>query len=353
MTAERRGWRDQPLVQLTLARYREFLREPEALFWVFLFPVLLTAGLGLAFRNQKPQPTPVAIVGADDRSGRLVARLAAAPGVTVRQLDDSAAALALRTGRVALVVVPEGGGTVRYRYDEDRPDSRLARLQVDEVVQQSGGATRPVRVRDQRVREAGARYVDFVVPGLLGMNLMGSGIWGLGFAIVDARRKRLLKRLVATPMSRTQYLLSFLLSRLTMLLVEVILLLGFATLVFGVPIRGSIGTLALVCVLSSLAFGALGLLIASRASTTEGVSGLMNLVMLPMWIFSGVFFASSRFPDAIQPLVQALPLTAVIDALRATMLEGASVGRLLPELAVIVAWMGLSFVLAVRLFRWR
>ncbi|MBA3659728.1 MAG: ABC transporter permease, partial [Gemmatimonadales bacterium] len=287
MTADRRGWRDQPLVQLTLTRYREFLREPEALFWVFLFPVLLTAGLGLAFRNQKPQPTPIAVVGGRDASAQLATGLAAAPGVTVRQLDDSAAALALRTGRVALVVIPDGGGSVRYRYDEERPDSRLARLQVDAAIQQGGGAARPVGVREERVREVGARYVDFVVPGLLGMNLMGSGIWGLGFAIVDARRKRLLKRLVATPMSRTQYLLSFLLSRLTMLVVEVTLLLGFATLVFGVPIRGAIGTLALVCVLSSLAFGALGLLIASRASTTEGVSGLMNLVMLPMWIFSG------------------------------------------------------------------
>jgi ABC-type multidrug transport system permease subunit len=203
------------------------------------------------------------------------------------------------------------------------------------------------------VSEPGSRYVDFVVPGLLGMNLMGSGIWGLGFAIVDARRKKLLKRLIATPMSRTQYLASFVLSRLTLLVIEVAVLLGFALLVFGVPLRGSPGTLLLICLLSALSFGALGLLLASRARTVEGVSGLMNLVMLPMWIFSGVFFSASRFPDALQPFIQALPLTAVNDALRASMLEGAGLERLLPELGIIAGWLVVSFLLAVRVFRWR
>ena len=142
----------------------------------------------------------------------------------------------------------------------------------------------------------------FVVPGLLGMNLMGSGIWGLGFSIVDARRKKLLKRMIATPMSRTQFLASFVLSRLTMLIIEVGALVGFGILVFGVPVRGSPLSLLAICLLAALAFGALGLLLASRTRTIEGASGLMNLVMLPMWIFSGVFFSASRFPDALQPV---------------------------------------------------
>jgi ABC transporter DrrB family efflux protein len=340
-------------VQLTLVRYREFLREPEAVFWVFVFPVLLTAGLGIAFRNQAPERTSVAVVGASPSAERAAAALAAAHDLTVRRLDDSAAAEALRTGRVALVVAPGGDDSLEYRYDRDRPESRTARLQVDAAVQRAAGRHDPVAVSERLVREPGSRYVDFVVPGLLGMNLMGSGIWGLGFSIVDARRKKLLKRLIATPMSRTQYLASFLLSRLTMLIAEVALLVGFAVLAFGVPLRGSLLTLGGVCLLSALAFGALGLLISSRAQTVEGASGLMNLVMLPMWIFSGVFFAASRFPDALQPFIQALPLTAVIDALRATMLEGAEWSGLAPELAVISAWLVVSFVLAVRLFRWR
>jgi ABC-type multidrug transport system permease subunit len=349
VTAER--WRDHPLVQLTLVRYREFYREPEAIFWVFIFPVLLTAGLGIAFRSRAPDRTPIALVEQHADSA-FSNRLAREDGLKVRTLDDSAAAQALRAGDVALVVVPTDSG-VEYRYDPERPDAREARLRADEAVQRAAGRRDPLAAHDRAVREAGSRYVDFVVPGLLGMNLMGSGIWGVGFAIVDARRKHLLKRLVATPMSRTQFLASFVLSRLTFLVLEVALLLGFAALVFGVPLRGSPVVLAGVCLLSALAFASLGLLLAARPRTVEGVSGIMNLVMLPMWIFSGVFFSSARFPDAVQPLIKALPLTAVNDALRATMLRGAGPGQLLPELAVIIAWLVLTFALAVRLFRWR
>lgn len=357
MTAEpvgaRRGWRDHPLVQLTLVRYREFYREPEAIFWVFVFPILLTAGLGLAFRSRAPDRTPVALVaGAGALAERLATRLAADDGLKLRRLSDSAAARALRAGDVSLVIAPTPAG-VEYRFDPERPEAREARLRVDQTVQRAAGRADPVAARDLAVREPGARYVDFVVPGLLGMNLMGSGIWGIGFAIVDARRKHLLKRLVATPMSRSQYLASFVLSRLTFLVLEVLILLGFARLVFGVPVRGSPVVLAGVCLLSALAFASLGLLLAARPRTVEGVSGIMNVVMLPMWIFSGVFFASSRFPDAAQPFIRALPLTAVIDALRATMLRGAGAGELLPELAVIGLWLVGSFALAVRLFRWR
>jgi ABC-2 type transport system permease protein len=352
VTNSRRGWRDHPLVQLTLVRYREFYREPEAIFWVFIFPVLLTAGLGIAFRSQPPERTPVALVARGPADDTLASRLAAADGLKLRTLTDSAAAQALRTGDVALVIVTSSSG-VQYRYDPARPDAREARLRVDEAVQRAAGRTDPVSATERTVSEAGARYVDFVVPGLLGMNLMGSGIWGLGFAIVDARRKHLLKRLAATPMVRSHFLASFVLSRITFLVVEVALLLGFAVLAFGVPARGSLLFLAGLCLLSALSFSSLGLLLAARPRTVEGVSGLMNLVMLPMWIFSGVFFSSSRFPDATQPLIRALPLTAVNDALRATMLRGAGPGELLPELGVIAAWLVVSFLLAVRLFRWR
>jgi ABC-2 type transport system permease protein len=351
--SEGRPWTERSLVQLTLMRFREFVREPEAVFWVFIFPVLLAAGLGIAFRNQPAQRTAIIVVGSSDRTDGLVRALRADSSLAVAVANEATARRELVTGRVALVVVPVGAGKVEYRFDPDRPESQLARLQVDDAVQRGQGRHDPVAVGERRVSEPGARYIDFVVPGLLGMNLMGSGIWGLGFAIVDARRKRLLKRLIATPMSKPQYLASFMLSRLTMLVLEVALLLGFAVLVFGVPLRGSLTSLAAVCLISALSFSALGLLIASRARTIEAASGLMNLVMLPMWIFSGVFFSSSRFPDAVQPLIQALPLTAVNDALRASMLEGAGWSVLSPELAIISAWLVVSFGLALRLFRWK
>lgn len=351
--SDRRRWTGHPLVQLTQVRYREFLREPEAVFWVFIFPVLLAAGLGIAFRNRAPERTGVAVVAADTSAARLADTLRGARELQVWVLDDSAAAEALRTGEVALAVVPGPGGRVEYRYDDTRPESRIARLVVDERLQRAAGRREPVPVADRLVHERGSRYIDFLVPGLLGMNLMGSGIWGVGFAIVDARKKRLLKRLIATPMSRTQYLASFVLSRLTMLFLEVGLLLGFGVLAFGVPLRGSLAVLVVICLLSSLAFTSLGLLIASRVQTLEGASGLMNLAMLPMWIFSGVFFPASRFPESAQPFIQALPLTAVVDALRANVLRGAGWQTVTPELTIIAAWLVVSFVLAVRLFRWR
>jgi ABC-2 type transport system permease protein len=349
-----RPWAERPLVQLTRVRYREFFREPEAVFWVFIFPVLLAAGLGIAFRNRGPERTVVGIVAEQQPAGeKLAEALRREKELKVTLLSDSAATEALRTGDVTLVLASIPGGGVEYRYDDSRPESRTGRLLVDDVLQRATGRSDPVPVTDRLVRERGARYIDFLIPGLLGMNLMGRGIWGLGFAIVDARKKRLLKRLIATPMSRAQYLASFALSRLTLLFIEVGLLLGFAIVAFGVPLRGSVPLLVVICLLSSLAFASLGLLIASRAQTIEGASGLMNLAMLPMWIFSGVFFSAARFPDQIQPFIQLLPLTAVIDALRANILRGAGWQSISPELAIIAGWMAVSFVLALKLFRWR
>jgi ABC-2 type transport system permease protein len=224
---------------------------------------------------------------------------------------------------------------------------------VDRAVQIAAGRREPVPVRNQLVRETGSRYIDFVVPGLLGMNLMGSAIWGMGFSIVESRQKKLLKRLVASPMPRWQYLLSYLLSRLSMLVIEVVGFLGFARLVFGVPFRGSLWQLGFLCVLTSLAFSALGLLVASRARTMEAASGLMNLVMLPMWILSGVFFSASRFPAVIQPVVRALPLTAAIEMIRGNMLQGLNLWQLTTQMAILLTWLVVAFTISLRIFRWR
>jgi ABC-type multidrug transport system permease subunit len=242
---------------------------------------------------------------------------------------------------------------VVYRYDDTNPEGRTARMLADRAVQHAAGRQDPRASTDRLLREPGSRYIDFLIPGLLGMNLMGSAIWGMGFAIVDARRKKLIKRLVATPMPRYYYLLSFVLSRLALLVVEVGVVLGFGALVFQVPVRGSLGGLALLCVLSSMCFCALGLLISSRAQTIEAASGLMNAIMLPMWIGSGVFFSAQRFPSVMQPFIKALPLTAVIDALRASMLQGATLAQLSPQIAILCGWLVICFGLALKLFRWR
>lgn len=339
---------DASIVQLTLVRFREFWREPEAVFWVFVFPILLAAGLGIAFRNR---PAELLKVGAV--SAKLAGILSRDKSLAVATFERARGEEALRTGRIVLLAVPEASGSVVYRYDDTNPEGRLARSLADRAVQRAAGRHDPVQISEQLVREPGSRYIDFLIPGLLGMNLMGSGIWGVGFAIVDARRKKLLKRLVATPMSRAQYLLSFLLSRLVLLLLEVLAVLGFGVLIFGVPVRAPLAELSMLCLLAAFSFSALGLLIASRVQTIEGASGLMNFVMLPMWILSGVFFSAQRFPDVAQPFIRLLPLTAVVDALRASMLRGVHLPQLAGELAVMSAWLVGCFALALRLFRWR
>ncbi len=362
------------MVQLTLVRFREFVREPEAVFWTFVFPILLAAGLGIAFRQRGPEQARIGVVlwrspieAMDERKFRetgdirasardlqILGSLRRDSSLAVQPFGDSSGALALRTGKIALLVIPESGpDSVRYVFDQGRSEAANARLLVDRAIQTGAGRVDRVRASDTYITEAGSRYIDFLIPGLLGMNLMGSSIWGMGFAIVTARSKKLLKRLMATPMSRTQYLLSFLCSRLVFLLLEVVTLVGFGYWAFGVPLRGSLATLMLISVLGAISFGGLGLLSASRARTVEAVSGIMNFIMLPMWIFSGVFFSASNFPETVQPFIRLLPLTAVNDALRANMLEGASLAAVAPQLLIITVWGIVTFFAALKLFRWR
>jgi ABC-type multidrug transport system permease subunit len=286
-------------------------------------------------------------------SPALAESLGADPGLSVEVMTPDAARTALRLGKVVLVAEAGAEGSVVLRFDDTNPQGRAARLLADNAIQRAAGRVNPVRVADDPMREPGSRYIDFVVPGLVGLNIMSNAIWGLGFSIVDSRRRRLIKRLVATPMSRAHYLLSHLIWRLMILVVEVAVPVGFGALAFGVPVRGSLVELVAICLLASLSFSALALLIASRATTIEGVSGLMNVTQVPMWILSGVFFSAQRFPDLVQPLIKALPLTAAIDAMRGNMLQGSNLFELRAELAVLGGWLVVCFVLALRLFRWR
>jgi ABC-type multidrug transport system permease subunit len=335
------------LYQLTMMRFRLFLREPEAIFWIFIFPILLAAGLAIAFRNRPPD-----VIQVSATTTQLTQALNSDHGLAATTMDEAAGTQALAAGRILLLVIQKQDVTL-YKYDPTNPAARTARLLADHAIQSAAGRRDEVNTGNELVHETGARYIDFVVPGLLGMNLMGSAMWGLGFAIVDARQKKLLKRLVASPMPRWQYLTSFLLSRLVMLVIEVILFLVFCRVAFGVPFRGSIWQLAFLCVLTSLAFSALGLLAASRARTIEAASGLMNLVMLPMWILSGVFFSATRFPAAVQPIVRALPLTAAIDALRGNMLQGINLGQLITPVGILLVWLVVPFAVSLRIFRWK
>ena len=341
-----------PLVELTLMRVREFLREKEAVFWVFIFPVLMTFALGIAFRNTAPDKTLVAIEAGDARATEIANVLSRSPQIGASVLSPDQAAQALRSGKVS-IAVKSTNDSFEYRFDPTRPESRNARLVVDDVLQRGKGRTDVVSVGEQKVTEPGARYVDFLVPGLIGMNLMGSGLWGLGFTVVIARSRKLLKRFAATPMRRSHYLLSFMLSRLIFLVLEVAAVIVFAWLAFGFTVRGSWLSVMLSIVLGGFTFSGLGLLVAARPTTIEGVSGLMNFIMLPMWLLSGTFFSSERFPQVLQPFIQALPLTALNNILRALMNEGASLSSNWLPIAILLFWCVLSFVVALKIFKWQ
>jgi ABC-2 type transport system permease protein len=338
---------ENSLFQLTVTRFRLFFREPEAVFWIFAFPILLSVGLSIAFRNR-----PADVLKVAGSTMQITQALNADKGLSAITLDEDRGRSALATGNILLLAVQQGD-SIKFDYDNTNPDARTARLIADRAIQRAAGQRESVGTRNELTHEAGSRYIDFVIPGLLGMNLMSSGIWALGFSIVEARQKKLLKRLVASPMPRWQYLASFLLSRLFLLVIEVGVFLGFSHLAFGVPLRGPLWQLGLLCVLASLTFSAVGLLLASRAKTMQAASGLMNLTMLPMWVLSGVFFSTNRFPDVVQPFIRALPLTAAIDALRGNMLQGTSSTHLLAPIAVLLAWLLITFSLSLGIFRWR
>ena len=361
-------------------RMREFVREREAVFWVFIFPVLMTFALGIAFRNTAPDKTFVAIEAdttTNSRVNDIANILTQSPEINAVVLPPDEAARALRSGKVAIVVKPNvqttgkdarapgnevgdgnnetqaAGKAYSLRFDPTRPESRTARLVVDDVLQRAKGRNDVFAVGEERVTEPGARYVDFLVPGLIGMNLMGSGLWGLGFTIVIARSRKLLKRFAATPMRRSHYLLSFMLSRLLFLLLEVAAVVVFAWLVFGFTVRGSLLSVSLITLLGGFTFSGIGLLVAARPTTIEGVSGLMNFIMLPMWLLSGTFFSSERFPQVFQPFIKALPLTALNTLLRAVMNEGAPLWSNWVNVAILVAWLVVSFIVALKIFRWQ
>jgi ABC-type multidrug transport system permease subunit len=352
--------RSHPLRELYLTRIREFYRQPARVFWVYGFPTLLAICLGFAFKSRPPEFVPVELVAnasAEPIEKTLRAYDAAAsstgkPRILLRVEPREDALRRLTTGKTPLVIEARPSLPLIYHYDATRPEAVNARAAIDDILQERAGRKNPVPTEDQTVVEPGSRYIDFLIPGLIGVNTMGGGLWGIGFLLVNFRIAKLLKCMVATPMPRRDFLLSLLGARLTFLIPDLVVLLLLGTMVFGMPIRGSLFLVVVIDVVGALAFAGIGLLVGSRAQTTESVSGLMNLVMLPMWIFSGVFFSSERFPDAIQPFVKALPMTQLLNALRAVILEGAGWLDVAPSLGILGLWAAITFSIALRIFRW-
>jgi ABC-type multidrug transport system permease subunit len=345
-----RGGAHHPLIELTLARLREFVREPEALFWSFFFPIIMSVAMAIAFPSRGSQPVRVG-VPPGPASESLRRSLAADPAVTVHDVPPDEELRQLREGDVHVIVRP--GEPPTYRFDPDRDESRVARLVVDDVLKHAAGRAEPWHAREDAVAIPGSRYVDWLIPGIVALGIMNNSMWSIGFMTVQMRLRKLLKRLAASPMKKWEFLLAQILARLIFLGPEVAVPLVFGALAFAMPVRGSVAAIAGVALLGALAFGSIGLLVGSRVRTLEAVSGLMNLMMVPMWVLSGVFFSSSNFPEGVQPFIRVLPLTAVVDALRAVVLEGATLNGIRIELVTLVAWTIVPFSIGLRIFKWR
>jgi ABC-type multidrug transport system permease subunit len=336
------------LLALTRARLIVFVREPEAIFWVFVFPLVLAAVLGWAFRSGGSPPSRVAVApgpGAEALAERLAAdgSLELARGEPREELERR-----LARGALDLVVLPAEDGAWSVRLDPARSEAELARLRVLRALD-------PERSPDpavDQVTERGSRYVDFLFPGLVGMNVMGTSVWLIGFAVADLRQRKLLKRLLVTPMRRSTFIASLLSARLVFLVLEVLVLVLFGSLALGVPFRSNPLVYLGLCLTAAVAFAGIGGAATARVKTIQGASGVINLVLMPMWLGSGVFFSYERFPEALHPVLRALPLTALNDALRALQLEGRGLAAVLPELGVLLAWGMVSFAVALKTFRW-
>ncbi len=340
-----------PLSELIKARLREFLREPGYVFWVFGFPLLLAVGLGIAFRERAPELPRVAVVAEADPS-RTRALFGTKDRLSAEVLPRAQAERALARTKVDLLVDANAQGLL-LRFDPAQERSRLARVVVEDVLERAAGRKNTLGVKEQAVTEVGSRYVDFLLPGLIGLNLMGSSMWGVGFNLVLARKRRLLRRYAVTPMRRSHFLLSYFFSRSLFLALELGLLIGFGKFVFGTEIRGNPLDVVVLGLVGAASFAAISLIVGSRLDNTEVANGWMNFVMLPMWILSGSFFSYERFPEWLKLPIRLLPLTAISDGLRAVYNDGASLAGVGFELGVLAGWGVIGFAIALKAFRWQ
>ena len=341
-----------PLKELFKARLREFLREPGYVFWVFGFPLLMAIGLGMAFREKAPEPPRIAVT--DAVAPETARALTSSKRVNAVRSPRVEAERALARTKVDLVVdQPDPSKPIVLKLDTAQEKSLLARVITEDVLQRAAGRKDAVQVDEHRVSEKGSRYVDFLLPGLIGLNLMGSSMWGIGFNLVLARKRKLLRRYAVTPMRRSHFLLSYFFSRSMFLVMELAVLIGFGKLVFGTEIQGSFPALIVASVFGAAAFAAIGFLIGARLTSTEVAGGWMNFVQLPMWLLSGSFFTYERFPEWLQLPIKLLPLTAANDSLRRIYNEAGTLSSVTFELVVLAAWSLIGFAVALKIFRWQ
>jgi len=329
--------------------FREFWRAPEAVFWTYGFPLLMMIGLGLAFQPRDYEPVPIAVVEGEVGEP-LVELLSRDEQLDVKVLTATEADRALVRGRVGLLV----RGTIAaplLRADPLSPDARLARLYIERALQvrQAGEDVAIAVAAEDR---PGSRYIDFLVGGLIGLNVMGACMWGIGFNLVMMRTQNLLRRLFVTPIRRSDFLIGYVIGRGVLVIPEAVVIAMLGNLLWGVPFRGSWLAFVVVVMVGGFTFTGLGCLCASRVRTYEGIAGLMNLCQLPMWVLGGALFSNEDFTGVMRWVTEVLPLTHLCRALRNVMLEPGGFVDVAGPLLGLGAFAAVCFGLALALFRW-
>lgn len=329
----------------TLAHLREFFREPGILFWAFGFPILLSWALGLAFLAPRAPGCILVVEPSDSVAIRL-----AIPDSSIRLVSASGerAIRLLRRGEASGTIRIDRDG-IRLDLDTSSQEGVLARLLVERAASRDGRAE--VRVGAPAARAG--NYADFLFPGMLALGLMNGCVWGIGFALMDLRLRKLLRLFAATPLSRLDILLSVVLARAVILPLENSLLWGFGVIVFGVSFHGNVVLFLLAALCAIIAFAGMAILGASRVGHAQAAYGIINALTIPMTIVSGIFFSWTRFPEWLHPLVRFLPLTLAADTLRAISSEGAGFWSVAPALLALLAWGGMCGFVGLKLFRWR
>lgn len=342
-------------IEQVKCRAREFKREPSAFFWVVFMPTTWMLVLGFAFSKPHPETYGVGWL-APEASNAWVESVAKAihenPQLKVRDAKEDELQTRMKRGEISLIVTTSSQADVKYRLDQSNPEAVRAQRFVDDIIQRQAGRTDPVLKDVQTIEVEGGRYVDFLIPGLLGLSIMSSSLFGVGMTVVSNRKENLLKRYLATPMRAYEYVVSHMVGRIMVLVVEFIAVMAVGMLVFKFRIYGSYLDYFLMAVLGAASFTAISLLCASRTQSIPTIAGVTNLLTVAMMLFSGVFFSRNNLPEWLANLSSFLPLTALNDGLRKIALEGQSITALGFELAVLGVYLVVSAIAAQRLFKW-
>jgi len=370
------------LWQLISALFREIIREPGVLFWGILFPILMSLGLGLAFTKKSDVIRKVAIINISDNSpigseSSLVAGFLQ-NNCTKNGLTGSAtwqwkytikdeklgnsvflfynmkwddAIRFLKRGTINVLLLGKND-SIEYHFDPMNPDAQLTYLKLSTIV--GRGATQPVESSFQikPLTVTGTRYIDFLVPGLIAMGVMMSSMWGISYGIIEKRSKKLLRRLVATPMKKSHFLIALITVRIFMNFIESLVLFLFALFAFKMTIQGNISALILMFLAGNIAFAGIAVFVSSHTSNTEVGNGLINFVVFPMMVLSGIFFSYQNFPDWSLPVIKNLPLTMLTDGIRSIFNEGAGYNEVMLPIIILLAIGTLFFSVGLKIFKW-